>query len=180
MTRRAIGSNKRHGWGVTFDLVAATPRQQDRKAVLFPRSSTTQVYLVSVFGGEPILSTGWLRKTTPMCRQGGTKMFDFRATDPEYGSGRSEWDEILNDSEKLLGVLESPAFARAFLDNPDRRIIRDVLVLTVRVARLSAMSADECQMAVPYAPMKQIRQPDGSVVLCCNHDPEHCTPVGGT
>lgn len=43
------------------------------------------------------------------------------------------------------------------------------------VKLLTAMAAaNECQLAVPYAPMHQVRKPDGSVVWQCSHSPsEH-------
>lgn len=36
-------------------------------------------------------------------------------------------------------------------------------------------AASECQMAVPFAPMYQVRKPNGKVVWQCSHDPMHET-----
>ena len=49
-----------------------------------------------------------------------------------------------------------------------RALFESVKLLTALAA------ASECQMAIPYAPMHQVRKPDGSVVWQCSHDPsEH-------
>lgn len=45
-------------------------------------------------------------------------------------------------------------------------------VLFESVKLLTALAAaSECQLAVPYAPMHQVRRPDGSVVWQCSHRP---------
>lgn len=40
---------------------------------------------------------------------------------------------------------------------------------------LLAVSASlgECREDVPYAPMHQVRTPDGELIWCCTHNPAH-------
>jgi len=35
-------------------------------------------------------------------------------------------------------------------------------------------SIGECQMDTPYASMRPVRRPDGTLQWCCNHESEHC------
>lgn len=51
-----------------------------------------------------------------------------------------------------------------------------VRALFESVKLLTALAAtNECQMAVPFAPMQQVRKPNGSIVWQCSHDPMHET-----
>lgn len=44
------------------------------------------------------------------------------------------------------------------------------------VKLLTALAAtNECQVILPYAPMQQVRKPDGRIVWQCSHDPMHET-----
>ena len=33
----------------------------------------------------------------------------------------------------------------------------------------------ECRQAVPYSPLRPVRNEDGVLKWCCNHNPEHCS-----
>ncbi|MFA6156949.1 hypothetical protein [Mesorhizobium sp.] len=49
-----------------------------------------------------------------------------------------------------------------------------VKALFESVKLLTALAAtNECQMALPYAPMQRVRKPDGQVVWQCSHEPMH-------
>lgn len=85
-----------------------------------------------------------------------------------------EIEELIDQATRMLERLESPAALETFGRRLDERSLRDALVISMRAARLMAMSLGECQQAVPYSPLRPVLRPDGTMQWCCNHDTEHC------
>ncbi|UDL89930.1 hypothetical protein LGH82_00500 [Mesorhizobium sp. PAMC28654] len=86
-----------------------------------------------------------------------------------------------SDNPKSISTLEL-ADAITALDRNRETILPTgaaqplVRALFESVKLLTALAAtNECQMALPYAPMQQVRKPDGHVVWQCSHDPMHET-----
>lgn len=55
----------------------------------------------------------------------------------------------------------------------DERIAAKAEDLQAAVREM-ADSLGECQMDVPFSPIRPVRRPDGTLRWCCNHDTEHC------
>lgn len=89
------------------------------------------------------------------------------ADDAGQGSARVVGDVLEQLSTGLAALVASQAEE---YDQSRSNLIND-LASAVRILR---DSLGECQMAVPYSPMRPVRRPDGTTVWCCNHVPEHC------
>jgi hypothetical protein len=94
------------------------------------------------------------------------------------GRPRSEAEDLIQRAEELLRAIDSPRFLDSFAARPNPAVLREALVVTLQLARLSAMSLGECRAAVPYATIKPVIGSDGKTLQwCCNHTPQqHCSP----
>lgn len=113
----------------------------------------------------------------------GYSQFDWESGDEGESAGDemarrqlNEVEHLIRRTEELLKALESPSLMVSITGRLDPSVLRDTLMVTLQLARLSAMSLGECQAAVPYAPIRPIIGPDGKTLRWCrNHSPEHCT-----
>ena len=73
--------------------------------------------------------------------------------------------------ETVNGLREMDRTYHSFTDSDFRMLARGLqLTLTVLSASLG-----ECEAKTPYSPLRPVRKPDGTLMWCCNHKPEHCT-----
>jgi hypothetical protein len=83
--------------------------------------------------------------------------------------------EEIQRAMSRLEALESYG-ARVFVEGEVPQL--DVIAVVASALRLSlalaTQSLGECQMDIPYSPMHPVRRPDGELVWCCNHTPQHC------
>jgi len=80
--------------------------------------------------------------------------------------------DLKTDIHRTIADLAAVDDENRSFDPADFRVLARGLKLTLLA--LSG-SIGECQSDVPYSPMRPVRQPDGTLRWCCNHDPEHCS-----
>lgn len=53
-------------------------------------------------------------------------------------------------------------------------VVHAMVRLQAVVSALKVSGMGECQMDTPYAPLRPIGRPDGTLKWCCTHPTQHC------
>ncbi|WP_421912554.1 hypothetical protein [Mesorhizobium sp.] len=96
-----------------------------------------------------------------------TRLLTFHAASPPTDNPKSISTFELADAITALDRSRETILPAGPAEPLVRALFESVKLLTALAA------TNECQMALPYAPMQQVRKPDGHVVWQCSHDPMH-------
>lgn len=98
-----------------------------------------------------------------------TRLLTFNAPSPPTDNPKS-----ISSYELVEAIAALDRSRQAILPlSPVEPLVRALFESVKLLTALAASS--ECQMDIPYAPMHQVRKPDGSVVWLCSHEPAHET-----
>lgn len=92
-----------------------------------------------------------------------TRVLTFNAASPPADNPRSISTVELAEAITALDRSRQAILPLGPAEPLMRALFESVKLLTALAA------ASECQLAVPYAPMHQVRRPDGSIVWQCSH-----------
>ncbi|MET2826283.1 hypothetical protein [Mesorhizobium shangrilense] len=98
-----------------------------------------------------------------------TRLLTFHAASPPGDNPKSISTFELTDAITALDRSRETILPTGPAEPLVRALFESVKLLTALAA------TNECQMAVPFAPMQQVRKPNGSIVWQCSHDPMHET-----
>lgn len=87
-----------------------------------------------------------------------------------------EWaqrDSVRGEVNEVLGRLHRLAQDQAWDQQWVQNVMRTVTALQAYVMAAAA-AFGECRQQTPYAAIKPVINPQGVLIWCCEHHPEHC------
>lgn len=78
------------------------------------------------------------------------------------------------DAEESVTQRISTIFDNDLTEVQTAEVVQAMVRLQAVVSALKMSGMGECQMDTPYAPLRPIGRPDGTLKWCCTHPTQHC------
>jgi hypothetical protein len=82
-------------------------------------------------------------------------------------------DYVRKEVSEVLGRLHRLSEEQTWDQQWVQNVMQTVTALQAYVMA-AATSFGECRQQTPYAPVKPVINPQGALLWCCEHNPEHC------
>jgi len=99
------------------------------------------------------------------------------------------WEQLVELDQKISDISDSTLrpfgeentaqriaaiFNNGLTEVQTAEVVHAMVRLQAVVSALKMSGMGECQMDTPYAPLRPVGRPDGTLKWCCTHPTQHC------